>query len=125
VLNDADLNYAAEKAVSARMQNAGQSCIASKRFLIHEDVYTQFIDLFKQKLSSLIMGDKYDKTVTFGAMAREDLADELENQLEKSVAKGATIIAGGKRNGAFFEPTLLTNVTVDMRVFAEETFGPL
>ncbi len=125
VLNDADLNYAAEKAVSARMQNAGQSCISSKRFLIHEDVYSQFVDLFKQKLSSLIFGDKYDETVTFGAMAREDLAIELENQLERSVAKGATIIAGGKRNGSFFEPTIVTNVSVDMPVFAEETFGPL
>ena len=125
VLNDADINYVAEKAVSARMQNAGQSCIASKRFLIHEDVYSEFVDLFKQKLSTLILGDKYDETVTFGSMAREDLAIELEKQLEKSVAKGANVIAGGKRNGAFFEPTLVTNVTVDMSVFAEETFGPL
>jgi len=125
VLKDADLEYAAEKAVNARMQNAGQSCIASKRFLIHEDVYSEFVDLFKQKLSTLIMGDKYDETVTFGVMAREDLAVELENQLKKSVAKGATIIAGGKRNGAYFEPTLVTNVTIDMPVFAEETFGPL
>lgn len=125
VLNDADLDYAAEKAVSARMQNAGQSCIASKRFLIHEEVYSEFVELFKQKLSTLITGDKYNETVTFGAMAREDLAVELENQLQKSIAKGATIIAGGKRNGAFFEPTIVTNVTVDMPVFNEETFGPL
>lgn len=125
VLNDADLDYAADKAVSARMQNAGQSCIASKRFLIHEEVYSEFVDLFKQKLSTLITGDKYNETVTFGAMAREDLAVELENQLQKSIAKGATIIAGGKRNGAFFEPTIVTNVSVDMPVFNEETFGPL
>ncbi len=125
VLNDADLEYAAEKAVSARMQNAGQSCIASKRFLIHEEVYSEFVELFKQKLSTLITGDKYNETVTFGAMAREDLAVELENQLQKSIAKGATIIAGGKRNGAFFEPTIVTNVSVDMPVFNEETFGPL
>lgn len=125
VLNDADLDYVAEKAVTARMQNAGQSCIASKRFLIQEDVYEQFTNLFKDKLSHLITGDKYDEKVTFGAMAREDLAIELENQLEKSVAKGAKILAGGKRNGAFFEPTILTDVTVDMPVFNEETFGPL
>lgn len=125
VLNDADLDYAAEKAVSARMQNAGQSCIASKRFLIHEEVYSEFVELFKQKLSTLITGDKYNETVTFGAMAREDLAVELENQLQKSIAKGATIIAGGKRNGAFFEPTIVANVSVDMPVFNEETFGPL
>lgn len=125
VLKDADLDYATEKAVSARMQNAGQSCIASKRFLIHEEVYSEFVELFKQKLSTLITGDKYNETVTFGAMAREDLAVELENQLQKSIAKGATIIAGGKRNGAFFEPTIVTNVSVDMPVFNEETFGPL
>lgn len=125
VLNDADLDYAAEKAVSTRMQNAGQSCIASKRFLIHEEVYSEFVELFKQKLNTLITGDKYNETVTFGAMAREDLAVELENQLQKSVAKGATIIAGGKRNGAFFEPTIVANVSVDMPVFNEETFGPL
>lgn len=125
VLNDADLNYAAEKAVSARMQNAGQSCIASKRFLIQEDVYQEFIDLFKQKLNTLVFGDKYDDSVTFGAMAREDLAIELENQLQDSVSKGAKVIAGGKRNGAYFEPTLVANVTIDMPVFAEETFGPV
>ncbi len=125
VLNDADLEYAAEKAVSARMQNAGQSCIASKRFLIHEDVYSQFVDLFKQKLSNLTLGDKYDETVTFGAMAREDLAIELEKQLSDSVGMGAKIITGGKRNKAFFEPTIVTNVSVDMPVFAEETFGPV
>lgn len=125
VLNDADLEYAATKAVSARMQNAGQSCIAGKRFLIQEDVYEQFVDLFKQKLDTLIIGDKYDEKVTFGAMAREDLAVELEKQLLNSVAMGAKIIAGGKRNDAFFEPTLVTNVTVDMPVIKEETFGPL
>lgn len=125
VLNDADLEHAAEKAVNARMQNAGQSCIAAKRFLVHESVYHQFTNLFKQKLSSLILGDKYNETVTFGAMAREDLAIELQNQLEKSVAMGATIVTGGKRNGAFFEPTLVTNVGVDMPIFNEETFGPV
>ncbi len=125
VLNDADLNYAAEKAVIARMQNAGQSCIAAKRFLVHENVYEQFTILFKQKLEGLILGDKYDEKVTFGAMAREDLAIELQNQLEQSIAMGAKIVSGGKRNGAFFEPTLVTNISIDMPVFNEETFGPI
>lgn len=125
VLNDADLEYASEKAVSARMQNAGQSCIAGKRFLVQEDVYAQFVDLFKQKINTLITGDKYDEKVTFGAMAREDLAVELEKQMNKSIAMGAQIEIGGKRNDAFFEPTILTHVTVDMPVFKEETFGPL
>jgi len=125
VLNDADLEKAAEKAVTARMQNAGQSCIAGKRFLIQEEVYAQFVDLFRQKLDTLVLGDKFDETVTFGAMAREDLAIELENQMKQSVLMGAEVLAGGKRKGAFFEPTILTNVTTDMPVFTEETFGPL
>ena len=125
VLNDADLEYAATKAVTARMQNAGQSCIAGKRFLIQEDVYEQFVTLFKQNLATLVTGDKFDDKVTFGAMAREDLALELEEQMNKSIQMGAVIETGGKRNGAFFEPTILTNVTVDMPVFKEETFGPL
>lgn len=125
VLNDADLEKAAEKAVTARMQNAGQSCIAGKRFLVQEDVYAQFVDLFRQKLDMLVFGDKFDEAVTFGAMAREDLAVELENQMKKSVLMGARVLTGGKRKGAFFEPTILTDVTTDMPVFKEETFGPL
>src|SRR5690606_32753392 len=84
-----------------------------------------FTNLFKQKLNGLVHGDKFDEKVTFGAMAREDLAIELEKQLLDSVSMGATIIAGGKRKGAFFEPTLVTNVTTDMSVFKEETFGPV
>lgn len=125
VLNDANLEVATDKAVAARMQNAGQSCIAAKRFIIHENIYDPFIQLFKQKTNKLIFGEKYDTTVTFGAMAREDLAIELENQMNKSIAMGAELITGGKRNGAFFEPTLLKNVTKEMPVFKEETFGPL
>lgn len=125
VLKDADLEKAAEKAVNARMQNAGQSCIAAKRFLVHEEIYEPFVALFKQKLTNLIFGDKYDETVTFGAMAREDLAMELEQQLTQSVAQGAQVIVGGKRNGAFFEPTIVTNVSKEMPVFTQETFGPL
>ena len=125
VLEDADLNYAAEKAVKARMQNAGQSCIAGKRFLVQESVYTQFLNLFKKKLNALKTGDKFDESVDFGAMAREDLAEELEKQLAESVSLGAKIAVGGKRNGAFFEPTILTDVSPDMPVFKEETFGPV
>lgn len=125
VLNDADLEKAAGKAVTARMQNAGQSCIAGKRFLIQEQVYAQFVDLFRQKLDGLVFGDKYDESVTFGAMAREDLAIELENQMKKSIAMGARLLKGGRRDGAFFEPTILTNVTTEMPVFTQETFGPL
>lgn len=125
VLDDADLQQAAEKAVKARMQNAGQSCIAGKRFLVQETVYTQFLDLFKEQLNTLKTGDKFDESVNFGAMAREDLAEELEKQLAESVSLGAKIAAGGKRKGAFFEPTIVTDVSVDMPLFQQETFGPV
>lgn len=125
VLEDADLEDAAEKAVKARMQNAGQSCIAGKRFLVQENVYADFLKLFVEKLKTLKTGDKFDESVNFGAMAREDLAEELEKQLTESVSLGAKIVAGGKREGAFFEPTIVTDVTVDMPIFNQETFGPL
>src|SRR5690554_483937 len=125
VLEDADLEKTAEKAVKARMQNAGQSCIAGKRFLIQETVYKQFLALFKKKVALLKTGDKFDESVDFGAMAREDLAQDLEKQLAESVALGAKIETGGKRNGAFFEPTIVTDVTTNMPLFQEETFGPV
>ena len=125
VLEDADLEDAAEKAVKARMQNAGQICIAGKRFLVQENVYADFLKLFVEKLKTLKTGDKFDESVNFGAMAREDLAEELEKQLTESVSLGAKIVAGGKREGAFFEPTIVTDVTVDMPIFNQETFGPL
>lgn len=125
VLEDADLEDAAEKAVKARMQNAGQSCIAGKRFLVQENVYADFLKLFVEKLKTLKTGDKFDESVDFGAMAREDLAEELEKQLNKSVLLGAKIAVGGKRNGTFFEPTIVTDVTPSMPLFREETFGPV
>jgi len=125
VMEDADLKYAVEKAVKARMQNAGQSCIAAKRFLIQESVYSTFLDLFKKELTTLKTGNKFDESVDFGAMAREDLAEELEKQLNKSVLLGAKIAVGGKRNGTFFEPTIVTDVTPSMPLFREETFGPV
>ena len=125
VLEDADVNLAAKKAITARMQNAGQSCIAGKRFLIHETVFDSFVAKFKEEINGLVTGDKFDKHVTFGAMAREDLAIELETQMKDSLAMGAILETGGTREGAYFEPTLLTNVTIDMPVFKQETFGPL
>src|SRR5690606_21447753 len=99
--------------------------MGSRRVLSHEEVYNGCVDSFRQKLSTLTFVDQYCDTDSVRAMHGVGLEIEFENQLERSVAKGATIIAGGKRNGSFFEPTIVTNVSVDMPVFAEETFGPL
>lgn len=125
VCEDADLNLAIAAAVNARMLNAGQSCIAAKRFLVHKSIKDTFIEKFRSKIETLKQGDKFDYETEIGEMAREDLAIELEKMVKKSIEQGAQLICGGKRKGTFFEPTLLSEVTPKMPVFKEETFGPV
>ena len=125
VLEDADLETTLDIAINARMQNAGQSCIAGKRFLIHESLYDDFISGLMKRAQALKTGDKWDTSTEFGAMAREDLAEELEGQVNKSIEMGGTLVCGGKREGAFFEPTILSDVTMEMPAGNEETFGPV
>ena len=112
-------------AVNARMQNAGQSCIAAKRFLVHENIVEEFVAKFKVAIQNLKSGNPLDKETQIGSLARVDLAEELELQVQKSIQMGATLICGGNRKDAFYEPTILTNVTSEMPVFKEETFGPV
>lgn len=125
ILEDANLDKAVATAVNARMQNAGQSCIAAKRFLVHENIAKEFVDKFKIALQNLKTGNPLDKETQIGSLARVDLAKELEKQVQQSIQMGAQLILGGKRNNAFYEPTILTNVTIQMPVFHEETFGPV
>lgn len=125
VLDDADLDLVLDKAINARYRNAGQSCIAAKRFLVQEGIYDEFLMRFTQKVKALKMGDPFDETTEIGPMAREDLAIELENQMNASLKMGAQLVCGGKRNGAYFEPSVMTDVSSEMPVFMEETFGPL
>ncbi|MGM0636496.1 MAG: NAD-dependent succinate-semialdehyde dehydrogenase [Bacteroidota bacterium] len=125
VFPDADLPQTVKTCVQARFQNTGQSCIAGKRLMVHESIYNEFIDLLTKEVEQLTAGNPLEKSTFIGVMAREDLAEELENQLQKSVELGATIRLGGKRNKTYFEPTLVENVTPEMPVFREETFGPL
>ena len=125
VLDDANLEKAVAIAVNARMQNAGQSCIASKRFLVHENIEEAFVSQLKTAVQKLKTGNPLDKTTEIGSLAREDLAEELEIQVRKSIEMGAKLVCGGKRTEAFYEPTILTNVSAEMPVFKEETFGPV
>jgi succinate-semialdehyde dehydrogenase/glutarate-semialdehyde dehydrogenase len=130
VLADADLEKAAEVAVKSRMQNAGQSCIAAKRFIIDKTVKEQFTELVLQQIQQIRQGDPMDEATTMGPMARMDLADAVERQYHESVAKGARPLAGGdqrgiQRSGCNVPPMLLDNVTPGMAAFDEETFGPL
>lgn len=125
ICEDANIDDAVETAVNARMQNTGQSCIAAKRFIVHESLYDTFVDKYKAKVSDLVSGDPMNEDTYIGPLARVDLAEDLEKQVDKSVQMGAKVIIGGKRNNAFYEPTIITNITKDMPVFKEEVFGPV
>ena len=127
VLDDAPVEATAEKAVTARTQNNGQSCIAAKRFIVHTDVYDEFVDAFEGKLDALTVGDPREESVDVGPLAREDLVDDLHEQVTATVDAGATLALGGERpdrDGAFYPPTLLTDVPRDAPAATEETFGP-
>lgn len=128
VLPDADLDYTARMAVKARMVNTGQSCICAKRFIVIQSVAEEFTNLFKKYLLELKGGNPMEEDTDYGPMAREDLANELLEQVEKSVALGAKVVVGGSRpdqEGAFFNPTILTHVKPGMPAYDEEMFGPV
>ncbi|HIG95478.1 TPA: NAD-dependent succinate-semialdehyde dehydrogenase [Candidatus Woesearchaeota archaeon] len=125
VLDDFNLDATVDAAVYARHMNNGQSCIASKRFIVVEQVADRFLVMFKQKASALKMGDPLDPSVGLGPLAREDLAIQLDQQVKNALAHGATLLLGGKRKGAFYEPTILTNIKKENPAYAEEFFGPV
>ncbi len=124
VFIDAALENSVETCVRARFQNTGQSCIAGKRLLLEEGIADDFTKLFKQKVEGLKSGDPMNKDTYIGVLAREDLAKDIEKQVNDSIAMGATLLLGGKREGTYFEPTIVANVTHEMPMFREETFGP-
>ncbi|MCX7547229.1 NAD-dependent succinate-semialdehyde dehydrogenase [Xanthomarina sp. F1114] len=125
VLKDADLDKHIATMVNARMQNTGQSCIAAKRFIVEESVYDEFLEKFKAKVVSLQVGNPVKEFTEVSVLAREDLVEILQKQVNDSVKKGANILIGNKTEKAFFAPTILTDVKPGMPVFDEETFGPV
>ena len=125
ILDDADLDLAAATAVQSRMGNAGQVCIAAKRWLVTERNAAAFTAKTKALIESIVQGNPEDETTNMGPMARPDLVTGLNRQIEKSVGMGAKIITGGGHQGNNFEPTLLVNLTNQMPVFKEEIFGPV
>jgi len=128
VLRDADVPAAALTAAKARFQNAGQSCIAAKRFLVEAPIAAEFERRFGDAIRALHVGDPMDPSTQVGPLAREDLRETLERQVAASVRLGARVVVGGKRidgKGWFYEPTLLAGVTEEMPVLKEETFGPV
>lgn len=128
VLDDADVPAAAAAAVRARYTNSGQSCVCAKRFIVHRNVAEEFTAAFLAGVEALTMGDPSQDGVNVGPMARDDLRDAVQRQVDQSIAAGADLLAGGKPvagTGYFYEPTVLGSVRPGMAVFDEETFGPV
>ncbi|MCK5134998.1 MAG: NAD-dependent succinate-semialdehyde dehydrogenase [Bacteroidales bacterium] len=125
VLNDANQELALNIALSARLQNAGQSCIAAKRFILESWIAEDFVPQLMKRVGQLVVGDPMEEETDIGPLSSVKQAEEVEKQVKDSVEKGAKLITGGHRNGAFYEPTIITGVQPGMRVFDEEVFGPV
>ncbi len=128
VMPSADLDAAIETGIKARMQNNGQSCIASKRFIVHEEVYDRILEGFKAKFEAMKMGDPMQEDTDVGPLATKDIRDELAEQVKESVKDGATLVIGGEttdRTGWFYPPTILTDIPKEAPAYQEEFFGPV
>lgn len=125
ILNDAELDRYMDAMVWARFQNAGQSCIAAKRFIVLSDIYDEFMEKFTRKCKDLVVGHPTDSKTQLATMASIELAEELADQVEKSIHQGSVLTLGGEREGAFYSPTILENVQPGNLAFEEELFGPV
>ncbi|WP_240274502.1 NADP-dependent succinic semialdehyde dehydrogenase [Mycobacterium ulcerans] len=128
VMPSADLDKAVSTAVTGRVQNNGQSCIAAKRFIAHADIYDAFVDKFVEQMSALTVGDPTDPQTQVGPLATEQSRDEIAQQVDDAAAAGAVIRCGGKPlagPGWYYPPTVITDITKDMNLYTEEVFGPV
>lgn len=125
VLADADVEAAAREAALARFQNSGQSCIAAKRIIVDRTVSRPFTEAFLAETQRLKTGDPLDESTDLGPLARSAFAEELHNQVKKSLAEGARLVCGGSRSDAYYEPTILIDVSSEMVCMQEEVFGPV
>jgi succinate-semialdehyde dehydrogenase / glutarate-semialdehyde dehydrogenase len=128
VLEDADLEEAATTAVKSRMVNTGQSCIAAKRFIVLEGIADAFLEKMKEKMLALKTGDPLTDNCDYGPLARKDLAEELEQQVQASIDKGAEVVLEGGREGkdsAYFKPMIIKNVQPGSPAYDDELFGPV
>jgi succinate-semialdehyde dehydrogenase/glutarate-semialdehyde dehydrogenase len=128
VFEDADLDLAIPSIYDARFANAGQTCDALKRLIVHENIWDPVVERLTAKLEMIQLGDPTQPQFQMGPLVSKRQVDTLERQVEDAIKKGAIVIKGAKRPGllgAYYEPTLLSNITNDMRVWQEETFGPV
>jgi succinate-semialdehyde dehydrogenase / glutarate-semialdehyde dehydrogenase len=125
VLGTDNLDETVEAAVEARIDNAGQSCNAAKRMIVIDELYEPFLEKFTAALTARKEGDPHERETDIGPLSSQLAADRLEDQVQRAVAQGATVVVGGKRNGNYFEPTVLTDVTPENDIYREELFGPV
>src|SRR5690606_5363786 len=128
VMPSADIERAVDVAVTARVQNNGQSCIAGKRFIVHADVYEAFSRALTERFSALVVGDPMDPATDVGPLATRSGRDELAELVDDAVSQGATVLTGGtvpERDGWFYTPTIVTDLSGGMRLVLEEACGPV
>jgi succinate-semialdehyde dehydrogenase/glutarate-semialdehyde dehydrogenase len=125
VLGTDNLDETVEAAVEARIDNAGQSCNAAKRMIVIDELYEPFLEKFTAALTAVKQGDPHERETDVGPLSSQVAADRLEDQVRRAVEQGAKVVAGGKRNGNYFEPTVLTDITPENDVYREELFGPV
>jgi succinate-semialdehyde dehydrogenase / glutarate-semialdehyde dehydrogenase len=128
VMPSADLAQAAKVATTSRCQNNGQSCISAKRFIVHADVYDEFMQHFSKEMSALTVGDPMEEGTDIGPLATESGREDVETLVKDAVDKGAAVVLGGERPdraGWWYPPTILTGVTPEMDAYREEVFGPV
>ncbi|MBT3539100.1 NAD-dependent succinate-semialdehyde dehydrogenase [Candidatus Parcubacteria bacterium] len=127
VLADANIPQACEVAVNARLQNAGQSCISAKRFIVAQEKYDEFVGIYKERYEQIAIGDPMDEATQLGPLVNRQALEEIDEKVQKSIEMGAEVVHGAKRiegAGYFYEPTILGNVTKGMPVYDTEIFGP-
>lgn len=126
VFEDADLELALEEAFVGRIYNAGQTCCATKRILVQNSIKAKFADMLAEKLSKVVMGDPMDRNSGIGSLISEEATFTVGKQIDHTVKQGAKLFYGGKREGAFYQPTILTDVTPEMDIAKDlEVFGPV
>jgi len=125
LLSTSDLDATVQAAVEARLDNTGQSCNAAKRFIVADGLYEPFLEKFTEAMKAAKVGDPLAEDTVLGPLSSLTAAQRLEEQVKRAVEQGAKLVTGGKRDGAYFEPTVLTDVTPDMDAYREEFFGPV
>ena len=128
VMPSADLDQAAKVATTSRTQNNGQSCISAKRFIVHADVYDEFMGHFTKEMSGLVVGDPMEEGTDIGPLATEQGREDVETLVKDAVDKGASVVLGGERpdrDGWWYPPTIIADVTPEMDMYSEELFGPV